>query len=306
MTEVAGTVLSAEDVSVRYGRIEALRGFSVVLERGRLTGLIGPDGAGKTTAIRAMVGLLAPSSGSIDLAGSPLGSSRARLARTVGYMPQRFSLYVDLTIDENITFFARLHGTKGERDQHDSLLHKMGLAPFRRRLAGKLSGGMKQKLALLCVLVHEPSLIIMDEPTTGVDPVSRREFWRILGELASQGMSILVATPYLDEAERCHEVLLMHEGNTILRGDPDDLVRTASRAVFEVPSTDTFSLKQAIQSKPWVRTAQAFGSSLHLTCTDPATNAASVDRLLASTGVAATATRVEPTLEDVFIEAVMG
>jgi ABC-2 type transport system ATP-binding protein len=299
-------VMEASGVQVRHGDLVAVRDLSVSLEPGRLTGLIGPDGAGKTSAIRALTGLQPPAVGEILLSGRPLGGSRDRLASLIGYMPQRFSLYVDLTVEENIAFFARLHGVGRLQRRVGSLLSKMGLARFRRRLAGNLSGGMKQKLALLCVLVHEPSLIIMDEPTTGVDPLSRRELWRILGELAAESMSILVATPYLDEAERCHEVLLMHRGRTILEGDPSAMVEGLEHPVYDVPTGDAFSLKTDLQRQDWVRTVQTFGNRLHLTCRDPADGVTDVSRRLSRMGVEAEVERARPSLEDVFIEAVHG
>jgi len=297
-------VLEARGLAVAYADHVALAGFDVRLERGRLTGLIGPDGAGKSTAIRALCGLVPHHEGEVSLDGVVPDRPRPALARLVGYMPQRFSLYKDLTVRENIAFFARLHGVGRSRERERDLLVKMGMDRFTGRLAGRLSGGMKQKLALLCVLVHEPSLVIMDEPTTGVDPASRREFWRILGELTAQGMAILVATPYLDEAERCHEVLLMHEGRTMLRGDPDDLVAALERPVFAVPTADPFVLKRRLASADWVRTAQAFGDRLHLTCEDGNEDEESVSRRLALEGLAETAREVSPTLEDVFIERV--
>jgi ABC-2 type transport system ATP-binding protein len=298
-------LLSASGLEVRYGDHVALTGFDASLAEGLLTGLIGPDGAGKSTAIRAMCGLVKPQGGTIEIEDGPLGNARTRLARLVGYMPQRFSLYTDLTIDENIVFYARLHGIGLARARHAELLEKMGLERFGGRLAGRLSGGMKQKLALLCVLVHEPRLIIMDEPTTGVDPVSRREFWKILGELAAQGMSILVATPYLDEAERCHEVLLMHEGATILRGDPDELVSRLGRPIFEIPAEDAFTLKQRLEPLGWIRTVQVFGSRLHLTSERAADTSGDVASRLRLEGIDAPVAEALPSLEDVFIDRVM-
>ena len=304
---VQAPLLEARGLGARYGRRDkpALEAFDLDVAPGRLTGLIGPDGAGKTTAIRAICGLVAPSAGTILLEGRPLEGSRDRLASRVGYMPQRFSLYTDLTIDENIAFFSRIHGRRPDRARREDLLGKMGLAGFGGRLAGRLSGGMKQKLALLCVLVHDPSILVMDEPTTGVDPVSRREFWKILGGLAAGGMAILAATPYLDEAERCHEVILMHEGRAILRGDPSDIVAGMGRPVFEIPAEgDAFRLRQAMGGLAWVRSVQVFGGRLHLSSAEPGDGAADVERRLGAQGIEARVREVPPSLEDVFIDRV--
>jgi ABC-2 type transport system ATP-binding protein len=210
-------------VRKQYGATRALDGVSLDVGRGEMFGLIGSDGAGKTTAIRLMCGLLRPDAGEVRLLGrDPLREHRHITAR-VGYLSQRFSLYGDLTIDENVAFFAEVHGVRGYRPRRDQLLEMTQLAPFRGRLADRLSGGMKQKLALVCTLVHEPELLLLDEPTTGVDPVSRREFWKLLSEFLAQGITILMSTPYLDEAERCTRVALLHEGRLLACDDPSRL-----------------------------------------------------------------------------------
>ena len=211
------------NVSKRYGATEALIAVTLDVQRGEMFGLIGSDGAGKTTAIRLMCGLLQPDAGAIRILGhDPVREHRAVTER-VGYLSQRFSLYGDLTIDENIAFFAEIHGVRDYRQRRDQLLEMTQLTSFRARLADRLSGGMKQKLALACTLVHEPALIILDEPTTGVDPVSRREFWKLLSEFLSRGITILMSTPYLDEAERCSRVALMHEGRVLACDEPSRL-----------------------------------------------------------------------------------
>jgi ABC-2 type transport system ATP-binding protein len=210
-------------VTKHYGSTRALRGLTLGVERGEMFGLIGADGAGKTTSIRLICGLLRPDEGRVSVLGHDPARDRRRVADAVGYLSQRFSLYGDLTIDENISFFSEIHGVRNYRDRRNQLLEITQLTPFRRRRADQLSGGMKQKLALACTLVHEPELIVLDEPTTGVDPISRREFWKLLSELLSRGITILMSTTYMDEAERCSRVALVHEGRLLASGEPSAL-----------------------------------------------------------------------------------
>ena len=207
----------------RYATARALAGLTLDVERGEMFGLIGPDGAGKTTAIRLMCGLLHADKGEVRVLGHDPVAAHRRISEQVGYLSQRFSLYGDLTIDENIAFFAEIHGVRRYHARRDQLLEMTQLTPFRKRLADRLSGGMKQKLALACTLVHEPTLLLLDEPTTGVDPVSRREFWKLLSESLSRGITILMSTPYMDEAERCTRVALVHEGRTLAVDEPSTL-----------------------------------------------------------------------------------
>jgi ABC-2 type transport system ATP-binding protein len=210
-------------VSKRYGAVQAVRDLSFNVARGEMFGLIGPDGAGKTTTIRLLCGLLHPDSGDIRVLGHDPVSEHRRITGDVGYLSQRFSLYGDLSIDENIAFFADIHGVSDYRSRRDRLLDMTQLAPFRHRLADRLSGGMKQKLALACTLVHEPKVLLLDEPTTGVDPVSRRELWKLLSQFLASGITILLSTSYLDEAERCSRVALLHEGRAIAMGEPGSI-----------------------------------------------------------------------------------
>jgi ABC-2 type transport system ATP-binding protein len=207
----------------RYGATEALSGLTLDVHRGEMFGLIGPDGAGKTTAIRLMCGLLHAEAGEVRVLGQDPTRNHRRIAERVGYLSQRFSLYGDLTIDENIAFFAEIHGVADYHARRDRLLDMTQLTRFRGRLAERLSGGMKQKLALACTLVHEPELILLDEPTTGVDPVSRREFWKLLSEFLADGITIVMSTPYMDEAERCTRIALLSEGRVLDAGDPSQL-----------------------------------------------------------------------------------
>ena len=221
MSDTAAFAL--EGVTKRYGAVRALDAVSFSAPPGQLFGLIGPDGAGKTTTIRLLCGLLHADGGGVRLLGHDPVREHGEITRSVGYLSQRFSLYGDLTIDENVAFFAEIHGVADYHARRDQLLDMTQLTPFRRRLADKLSGGMKQKLALACTLVHEPELILLDEPTTGVDPVSRREFWKLLSEFLSHGITILMSTPYLDEAERCSRVALLHQGRLLACDEPSRL-----------------------------------------------------------------------------------
>ncbi|OFW00925.1 MAG: hypothetical protein A3I61_12105 [Acidobacteria bacterium RIFCSPLOWO2_02_FULL_68_18] len=225
------TAIHLAGVRKAYGATRALDGVSFDVERGEMFGLIGSDGAGKTTAIRLMCGLIRADAGEVRVLGRDPVREHRHLTERVGYLSQRFSLYGDLTVDENIAFFAEVHGVGDYDRRRDELLEMTQLAPFRRRLADRLSGGMKQKLALVCTLVHQPELLLLDEPTTGVDPVSRREFWKLLSEFLSQGITILMSTPYMDEAERCTRVALLHEGRLLASDDPSRLRAAAAGTV---------------------------------------------------------------------------
>jgi ABC-2 type transport system ATP-binding protein len=216
-------IVEFSGVTKRYGTTEALNGVSLAVQRGEMYGLIGSDGAGKTTTIRLICGLLRADGGEVRVLGVDPVRQHRLITEKIGYLSQRFSLYGDLTIDENIAFFSEIHGLRRFADRRMQLLEMTQLTPFRDRLAGRLSGGMKQKLALICTLIHEPELLVLDEPTTGVDPVSRREFWKLLSEFLSRGVTILMSTPYLDEAERCTHVALLHEGRLLAADEPGRL-----------------------------------------------------------------------------------
>jgi ABC-2 type transport system ATP-binding protein len=296
-------VISFDRVTKRYGHTNAVRELSFSIERGEMFGLIGPDGAGKTSTIRLMCGLLPPDGGSIRVLDLDPVRDHRRMTASVGYLSQRFSLYGDLSIDENIAFFAEIHGVRDYRARRDRLLEMTQLTPFRTRLADRLSGGMKQKLALACTLVHEPALIVLDEPTTGVDPVSRREFWKLLSEFLAQGITIVMATPYLDEAERCARVALLHEGRLLAIDRPDALRATLPGALFEVIVSDHRRASETLKRVPGVADVQMFGERAHVLM-DRADIAAS-DHLAAELAAAGlTVTGIRPlaaSLEDVFI-----
>ena len=294
--------ITLDRVVKRYGHTTAVNELSLAVERGEMFGLIGPDGAGKTTTIRLVCGLLPADSGSVRVMDLDPVREHRRLTGSVGYLSQRFSLYGDLSIDENIAFFAEIHGVRDYRARRDRLLEMTQLAPFRSRLADRLSGGMKQKLALACTLVHEPALIVLDEPTTGVDPVSRREFWKLLSEFLSQGITIVMATPYLDEAERCTRVALLHEGRLLALDRPDALRATLPGALFEVIVADHRRVPEVLARIPGVAGVQMFGERAHVLMDRADASADTLAAALTRAGLAASGVRpLAASLEDVFI-----
>jgi ABC-2 type transport system ATP-binding protein len=294
--------ITLDRVTKRYGTTHAVNELSLAVERGEMFGLIGPDGAGKTTTIRLMCGLLPADAGRVNVLDLDPVREHRRLTSSVGYLSQRFSLYGDLSIDENIAFFAEIHGVRDYRARRDRLLAMTQLAPFRTRLADRLSGGMKQKLALACTLVHEPALIVLDEPTTGVDPVSRREFWKLLSEFLSQGITIVMATPYLDEAERCTRVALLHEGRLLALDRPDALRATLPGALFEVIVPDHRRAADVLARIPGVAGVQMFGERAHVLMDRADAVADALAAALARAGLSAATVRpLAASLEDVFI-----
>jgi ABC-2 type transport system ATP-binding protein len=297
--------LDFTDVTKTYGAVKALAGASFAVARGEMFGIIGPDGAGKTTAIRLACGLLRADSGNVRVLGHDPVREHGRITGAVGYLSQRFSLYGDLTIDENVAFFAEIHGVRDYRAARDQLLDMTQLAPFRSRRADRLSGGMKQKLALACTLVHEPEMLILDEPTTGVDPVARREFWKLLSEFLSRGLTVVMATPYLDEAERCTRVMLLHEGAVLAIDAPAALQGAFTGRLFEVITDTDRPPLDALLAAPGVSDAQGFGGRAHVTVAPGhqgdvehgIRTALSREQL-----VVVSVRQMTPTLEDVFIE----
>jgi ABC-2 type transport system ATP-binding protein len=289
--------LEARGLVRRFGPTTALDGLSFAVARGELYGLVGPDGAGKTTAIRALAGLIRLDGGEARVLGeSPeAGGVRERL----GLMPQQFSLYRDLTVGENLRFFARVYVLPRDvfRRRADRLLEITRLGPFVDRRADALSGGMYKKLALACALLHEPEVLILDEPTNGVDPVSRRELWALLHEFVHGGMTVLVSTPYMDEAERCGRVGLVHRGRLLLEGEPPALLAGFEDEAYEVRGGDRDRLDAAVAAHPAVRAASPAGERLRIVIARGAAPALSAD--LARLG--ATLARVAPDFEDLFL-----
>jgi ABC-2 type transport system ATP-binding protein len=293
-----------QNVVKRYGKVEALSGVTFSVDKGEMFGLIGPDGAGKTTAIRAICGLLHVDAGSIRVLGKDPVKQHRDVTSTVGYLSQRFSLYGDLSIDENIAFFAEIHGVRDFQSRRDRLLEMTQLTKFRGRLADQLSGGMKQKLALACTLVHEPQVIVLDEPTTGVDPVSRREFWKLLSQFLAQGITILMSTPYLDEAERCARIVLLHEGKVLALDQPGRLRGGLTGTMFEVVVAAPREALDKLSAQPDIASAQVFGDRLHVWIDRPDPEAAEAILMTAvgASGLVAPGIRaIVPSLEDVFI-----
>ena len=303
MADVGANAVSVDRATKRYGATMALRDLSLSVGRGEMFGLIGPDGAGKTTTIRLICGLLRADAGAIRVLGLDPRREHRRLTASVGYLSQRFSLYGDLSIDENVAFFAEIHGVRDYRARRDRLLDLTQLAPHRTRLADRLSGGMKQKLALACTLVHEPALLVLDEPTTGVDPVSRREFWKLLAEFLSEGITIVMATPYLDEAERCARVALLHQGRLLALDRPDALRATLSGSLFEVIVADHRRAPEVLSGIDGVSDVQMFGERAHVRMDRAGADAIRLlSARLTAAGLEAVSVRpIATSLEDVFI-----
>ena len=302
-------VIEFDRVTKEYGAVRALAELSFTVERGEMFGLIGPDGAGKTTSIRTACGLIAHDGGTVRVLGRDPLKEHGAITAAVGYLSQRFSLYGDLTIDENVAFFAEIHGIRRYREACDRLLAMTQLAPFRTRRADRLSGGMKQKLALACTLVHEPQLLLLDEPTTGVDPVSRREFWKLLSEFLSHGLTIVMATPYLDEAERCGRVALLHEGRLLALDSPPALMARFHGQLIEVITNTPRPPIEQLSALPGVEDVQSFGERAHVRVAEGAGDDAvrALREGLERLGLQVVVARaIPPSLEDVFIDLIGG
>ncbi len=297
----------ADGLTKSFGDTRAVDGLGLRVPRGQPFGLVGPDGAGKTTILRLLASLLLPDAGSATVLGYDIRRQADAIKDHIGYMPQRFALYGDLTVEENLTFFASLYRVPSRewQERANRLLAFSGLQDFRARLADNLSGGMKQKLALACTLIHRPSLILLDEPTTGVDPISRREFWQILYGLLRDGITIVVSTPYMDEAERCQQVGFVSGGRILRSGTPAELKAGLSYHILELRGPGLSPLRRRLQQIPGVVDAQPFGDALHLAVEDPATTSARVKDALADAGVGQVEIHaVSPSMEDVFFHLV--
>ncbi|HEY4613638.1 MAG TPA: ABC transporter ATP-binding protein [Bacteroidota bacterium] len=285
-----------------HQKVVALDYLSLNIRRGEVFALVGPDGAGKTTTIRMMCGALTPTEGRVTILGMPMQTEREAIKKRIGYLSQRFSLYGDLTIDENIDFFAEIHRVKDYKSRKEELLQFTRLAPFRDRLAARLSGGMKQKLALACTLIHTPDVIFLDEPTTGVDPVSRRDFWKILSSLLKSGITIVVSTPYLDEAERSTRVALLNEGKLLVCDKPEVIKASFTSEVVEVVADDARKAVLVLNETKGEFGAQLFGDRLHVVLPKGKSSLEKLNQMLKREGITVQSSRhILPSLEDVFI-----
>jgi ABC-2 type transport system ATP-binding protein len=296
------TILSARDLAKSFGTTAAVDGLDLEVEEGTVAGLIGPDGAGKSTLLRLLIGLLSPTRGSVTLAGQDVASHGERIKDFIGYMPQHFSLYGDLTVAENLRFFADLYGVSKAvfTRRREELLRFSALGPFQDRLSRQLSGGMQKKLALACNLFHTPSILVLDEPTTGVDPVSRRELWDLLGRINKEGVTIVLTTPYMDEAARCGKVGLMFEGRILAYDTPAGLIAGLQREIAELAAPIAPALA-ALRDCPGVAGVHPFGDTVHVVL-QGTEGLGPIERCLAAKNVPVRSLKkIAPSFEDVFL-----
>lgn len=292
--------ITIDNLSKSYGKVKALDGVSFEVRRGELFGLIGPDGAGKSTLFRLLATLLKADSGSARIENLDIVRDYRQIRSRIGYMPGRFSLYHDLSVEENLNFFAALFGVRVEESYDLVAPIYSQIEPFRKRRAGKLSGGMKQKLALSCALIHRPSVLLLDEPTTGVDAVSRSEFWDMLKGLKEHGITILVSTPYMDEASRCDRIALCNEGRILGIDTPEGIVRGFDAPLYGIRAKRMFALLEAVRGIEGVAECYPFGEWHHLVAADSFSKERFLERLHTFEGLDIEPT--EPTIEDMFIK----
>lgn len=293
----------AESLTRRFGDFVAVDDISFTIREGEIWGFLGPNGAGKSTTIRMLCGVLAPSGGRADVLGYDVARDPEAVKLRIGYMPQGSSLWADLSVEEHLRFYAGLFGLAGERATHavETWMARIDLTQQRAQLAGTLSGGYRKRLALACTLLHDPKMIFLDEPTSGVDPLSRREFWDIIVGLAEGGTTVLVTTHYLDEAEHCNELALIYGGKILAHGTPESLKRAPANGVtVEIVSSENVAILDAVEPLPFVVSAGLYGATLHVTVKRDE-DVASLDAALSRAGLRAlTTTRITPSLEDVF------
>jgi ABC-2 type transport system ATP-binding protein len=295
--------IKTQNLTKTFGSSIAVHGLNLEVKKGELFGLVGPDGAGKTTIMRLLTAIMMPTSGDAWIGGHSILSEGETIKEKLGYMAQRFGLYEDLTVIENIHFYADLYGVlKKERPERiERLLNFSNLTPFTQRLAGNLSGGMKQKLGLACALVHTPEVLFLDEPTCGVDPVSRRDFWRILYDLLKEQITIFVSTAYLDEAERCTRIALIHKGNILMVDEPVRIRGSIDMPMIEITSSETRSVKEIVASISGVTSVNMYGDRLHVALKAREIGPKVLETLRARGMVIEGEREITPSLEDVFI-----
>jgi ABC-2 type transport system ATP-binding protein len=307
MTDDLQSAILADGLTKSFPGVRAVDALSFDVRAGEIFGLVGPDGAGKTTTLRMLAGIMPMDAGKARVAGFDVTRDPEGAKHGLSYMPQRFGLYEDLIVDENIRFYADLFGVKrAERAERSAqLLEAAGMSEFRARLAGKLSGGMKQKLGLVCALIHKPKVILLDEPTTGVDPVSRRDFWRILYELAAEGVAILTSTAYLDEAERCHRVLLLHQGKVLFCDTPENLKAGFGKGVLSITATEPRLLRSELDGAAGISSLMLTGDGIHVVVDDAARRTPEYEARLKRANIPFdTIQQVEPSIEDLFVDAI--
>jgi len=298
------TAITVESLSKRFGRVRAVDHLSFSVRSGEIFGLVGPDGAGKTTTMRMLAGVLSPDEGRMRVVGYDLRIETEPAKGSISYMPQRFGLYEDLSVEENIRFYADIFGVgPGDREARSArLLKAAGMEEFRDRLAGKLSGGMKQKLGLVCALIHRPRVLLLDEPTTGVDPVSRRDFWQILYSLIASGVTIVISTAYLDEAERCSRLALLHRGRLLMCDTPENLKRRMPGAIVAIDSSEPRAVHDHLGRFEGVSSSLLVGAGVHLVVDDADFRVPRLRSELEAAGIPFDHIAViEPTIEDLFV-----
>ncbi len=294
--------VKTEGLTKSFGTLQAVKSLDLAIPKGEMFGLVGADNAGKSTSIRLLCGILAPTSGKGWVTGFDLEKESQAVKRRIGYLSQNFTLYGDLTVDENIAFFARIHGVNYFTAHRNELLEFTRLTAFRRRLAQALSGGMKKKLALACTLIHTPEIIFLDEPSTGVDPVSRGELWSILSSILDQGITICMTTPYLDEAERCHRISLMHSGRIIRTGTPLEIKKAMPGAVYDLQCSDASAAYRLLRTKLPATQLVLYGNRLRLWTDQGPLAARETVAWLANANIRdVTLAEAEPSLEDAFV-----
>ena len=297
------SAISCKSISKKYDTIEALKGVNFEVERGEIFGIIGPDGAGKTTLFRILTTLILADSGTASVDGFDVVNDYKEIRKRVGYMPGKFSLYQDLTVEENLNFFATVFNTTIEENYELIKDIYQQIEPFKNRRAGKLSGGMKQKLALSCALIHKPSVLFLDEPTTGVDPVSRKEFWGMLKNLKTQGITILVSTPYMDEASLCDRIALIQNGQFLKIDTPKNIVSQYENKLWAVQSDNMYKLLNDLRANELTSNCFAFGDKHHVSVSSEQLSINSLKEILDKSGHTNIEIReIKPTIEDCFMQ----
>jgi ABC-2 type transport system ATP-binding protein len=297
--------IEVRQLTRRFGAFTAVEDLSFEVRQGEIFGFLGSNGAGKSTTIRMLCGLLRPTSGSARVGGIDVGSQPEAVKQRIGYMSQRFSLYEKLTVDQNITFFGGIYGLGGERlaARRAAVLDMAGLRGRESTLTGALSGGWRQRLGLGCAILHQPPIVFLDEPTGGVDPLSRRRFWRLINDLASSGTTVLVTTHYLDEAENCHRIAIIHAGRLAALGTVPELKQVfAGRPIIEVRAAQPVEAMRLLEAMPAVEKTSIFGTAVHAVMRSPDARPDAVAEALAAAGITASCRIVEPSLEDVFLD----